>query len=142
MAVSGFSKPGEVDWSGQGIDIVLECSGKFRAPEALAPYFERGVKKVMVAAPVKKAGTPFFPWKLAGTPGRDPRPKSVASRCAWSGGDRLQERSEGAEGGLGGFLIPRAFRKFLGDDLGARGEIFFQAFGQLGGGVGMAGEGA
>ena len=32
---------------------MLECSGKFRTPAQLAPYFEAGVKKVIVAAPVK-----------------------------------------------------------------------------------------
>jgi glyceraldehyde 3-phosphate dehydrogenase len=53
VAVSGFSRPGEVDWAAHGIDIVLECSGKFRSPDTLAPYFERGVEKVIVAAPVK-----------------------------------------------------------------------------------------
>lgn len=53
VAVSGFSRPGEVDWAAHGIDIVLECSGKFRSPDTLAPYFERGVAKVIVAAPVK-----------------------------------------------------------------------------------------
>jgi glyceraldehyde 3-phosphate dehydrogenase len=35
------------------VDIVLECSGKFRTPEQLTPYFDKGVKKVIVAAPVK-----------------------------------------------------------------------------------------
>jgi glyceraldehyde 3-phosphate dehydrogenase len=53
VAVSAHSKPGDVDWAAHGVDIVLECSGKFRTPEALAPYYERGVKKVIVAAPVK-----------------------------------------------------------------------------------------
>ncbi len=33
--------------------MVLECTGRFRTPESLAPYFERGVRKVVVAAPVK-----------------------------------------------------------------------------------------
>jgi glyceraldehyde 3-phosphate dehydrogenase len=42
-----------VPWSDYGVDLVLECSGKFRTPEQLAPYFERGVSKVIVAAPVK-----------------------------------------------------------------------------------------
>ena len=36
------------------IDIVLECSGAFRTPESLQPYFDAGVKKVIVAAPVKQ----------------------------------------------------------------------------------------
>lgn len=34
-------------------DIVLECTGKFRKPEQLQSYFDQGVKKVIVAAPVK-----------------------------------------------------------------------------------------
>ena len=34
-------------------DIVLECTGKFRQPEQLQSYFDQGVKKVIVAAPVK-----------------------------------------------------------------------------------------
>jgi glyceraldehyde 3-phosphate dehydrogenase len=55
--VVGFSeqpRPGDVPWADHGVDIVLECSGKFRTPALLAPYFERGVKKVIVAAPVKE----------------------------------------------------------------------------------------
>ncbi len=40
------------DWS--GCDIVLECSGKFRTPELLQNYFDQGVKKIIVAAPVKE----------------------------------------------------------------------------------------
>ncbi len=35
--------------------MVLECTGRFRTMEALAPYFEAGVRKVIVAAPVKDA---------------------------------------------------------------------------------------
>lgn len=35
------------------IDLVVECTGKFKSKEALAPYFELGVKKVVVSAPVK-----------------------------------------------------------------------------------------
>ena len=55
LAFTEQAKPGDVDWAAQGVDLVLECSGKFRTPEQLAPYFERGVKKVIVAAPVKGA---------------------------------------------------------------------------------------
>lgn len=52
----GFSAapgPGEAPWESRGVDIVLECSGKFRTTETLDPYFACGVKKVIVAAPVK-----------------------------------------------------------------------------------------
>lgn len=52
---SGHAEPGAVPWDEHGIDVVLECSGKFKTPESLAPYFERGVRKVVVAAPVKDA---------------------------------------------------------------------------------------
>lgn len=54
LSFSDRAHPGEVDWAGLGVDIVLECTGKFRKPEDLAAYFERGVKKVIVAAPVKE----------------------------------------------------------------------------------------
>ncbi len=53
LAFTEEAKPGDVPWLDHGVDIVLECSGKFRQPEQLAVYFERGVKKVIVAAPVK-----------------------------------------------------------------------------------------
>ncbi|WP_376876683.1 ArsJ-associated glyceraldehyde-3-phosphate dehydrogenase [Albirhodobacter sp. R86504] len=37
-----------------GIDVVIDCTGKFKTAEALAPYFAAGVKKVVVSAPVKE----------------------------------------------------------------------------------------
>lgn len=49
------ASPGDVPWGDLGCDIVLECTGKFRTVEQLQPYFERGVKRVIVAAPVKDA---------------------------------------------------------------------------------------
>jgi len=36
-----------------GIDVVLECTGKFKTPEVLQTYLDKGIKKVIVAAPVK-----------------------------------------------------------------------------------------
>ena len=54
IAHSSAPEPGAVAWDEHGVEVVLECSGKFRKPEQLAPYFERGVRKVIVAAPVKE----------------------------------------------------------------------------------------
>lgn len=54
------SKPGDAPWADHNVDVVLECSGKFRKPEDLQIYFERGVKKVIVAAPVKGGGAQNF----------------------------------------------------------------------------------
>ena len=47
----------QTDWSSAGVDIVVECSGKFKTRETLSGYFDRGVKKVVVSAPMKD-GTP------------------------------------------------------------------------------------
>lgn len=54
IGYTSHAKPGDIPWADAGVDLVLECTGKFRTPELLAPYFERGVKKVIVAAPVKE----------------------------------------------------------------------------------------
>ncbi len=54
IGFSDYSAPGEVPWRDKGVDVVLECSGKFRTPALLAPYLTAGVKKVVVAAPVKE----------------------------------------------------------------------------------------
>jgi glyceraldehyde 3-phosphate dehydrogenase len=45
--------PGEVPWRDLGCEIVLECTGKFLKPKQLQGYFDRGVRRVVVAAPVK-----------------------------------------------------------------------------------------
>jgi glyceraldehyde 3-phosphate dehydrogenase len=55
MGFSDHARPADVPWGDLGCDIVLECTGKFLTTEALAGYFERGVKRVIVAAPVKQA---------------------------------------------------------------------------------------
>ena len=53
MGFSAAASPGDVPWGGLGCDVVLECTGKFLKPDQLRGYFERGVKRVIVAAPVK-----------------------------------------------------------------------------------------
>ena len=40
------------DWTGSGAQIVLDCTGKFRSEELAQPYFDQGVKKVIISAPV------------------------------------------------------------------------------------------
>ncbi len=53
IGFTNFQLPAQAPWKKTRVDIVLECSGKFRTPEALQPYFDLGVRKVIVAAPVK-----------------------------------------------------------------------------------------
>ena len=50
-------KPGDVPWGRLGCDMVLECTGKFLKVEDLEGYFAQGVKRVVVAAPVRDERT-------------------------------------------------------------------------------------
>ena len=54
VSTSQEKDPTAVPWREAGVDMVLECSGKFKTPETLQPYFDRvGLKRVVVACPVK-----------------------------------------------------------------------------------------
>ena len=53
IGFSELASPGDVAWGDLGCDVVLECTGKFLKPDQLQAYFDRGVKRVIVAAPVK-----------------------------------------------------------------------------------------
>jgi glyceraldehyde 3-phosphate dehydrogenase len=54
VSYSQASDPTAVAWREAGVEIVLECSGKFKTPETLQPYFDAvGLKRVVVACPVK-----------------------------------------------------------------------------------------
>ncbi|QEW22278.1 Glyceraldehyde-3-phosphate dehydrogenase 3 [Marinibacterium anthonyi] len=39
-----------------GIDVVVDCTGVFKTTAKVQPYFDAGVKKVVVSAPVKEGG--------------------------------------------------------------------------------------
>ncbi|WP_368346243.1 type I glyceraldehyde-3-phosphate dehydrogenase [Pelagovum sp. HNIBRBA483] len=43
--------PEELDWS--GVDVVLECTGKFNDGTKSAVHLDRGAKKVLISAPAK-----------------------------------------------------------------------------------------
>ncbi len=53
VGFTSHAAPGDVHWDDFGCELVLECTGKFLKPEQLQSYFDRGVKRVIVAAPVK-----------------------------------------------------------------------------------------
>ena len=38
------------------VDVVIDATGYFKTADRISPYFERGVKKVVVSAPVKDGG--------------------------------------------------------------------------------------
>ena len=54
IGYSSETEPDAVDWGELGVDLVIEATGEFRKPGLLAPYFDRGVASVLVAAPVKE----------------------------------------------------------------------------------------
>ncbi len=37
-----------------GVDVVIDCTGVFKTAKTLQPYFDAGIKKVVVSAPVKE----------------------------------------------------------------------------------------
>ncbi|TVS04880.1 MAG: type I glyceraldehyde-3-phosphate dehydrogenase [Cyanobium sp. PLM2.Bin73] len=54
VGYSQLSHPAVVPWVDAGVQLVLECSGKVKTPEALGAYFYEGdIRKVIVACPVK-----------------------------------------------------------------------------------------
>lgn len=52
IPLSSATRPKDIPWSDLGIDLVLECSGKFRQVAELEPYFAKGAKRVVVSAPI------------------------------------------------------------------------------------------
>ncbi|POR48381.1 ArsJ-associated glyceraldehyde-3-phosphate dehydrogenase [Bosea psychrotolerans] len=55
MGFSAHVVPGDIPWGDLGVDVVLECTGKFLMPATIEGHLKRGAKRVIVAAPVKDA---------------------------------------------------------------------------------------
>jgi glyceraldehyde 3-phosphate dehydrogenase len=53
LSFSSHASAAEIPWGDMGVDVVLECTGKFLTPESLQGHLDRGAKRVIVAAPVK-----------------------------------------------------------------------------------------
>jgi glyceraldehyde 3-phosphate dehydrogenase len=53
LGFSAHATAGAIPWGDLGVDLVLECTGKFLTPETLQGHLDRGAKRVIVAAPVK-----------------------------------------------------------------------------------------
>ncbi len=53
IALSSCVNPEETPWEKQGVDIVLECTGKFTDRKRAEQHLQRGVKKVLISAPSK-----------------------------------------------------------------------------------------
>jgi glyceraldehyde 3-phosphate dehydrogenase len=53
LSFTEHAKPGDVPWGDLGVDVVLECTGKFITPQTIEGHLARGAKRVIVAAPVR-----------------------------------------------------------------------------------------
>ena len=56
LGFSSYASPAEIPWGELGVDLVLECTGRFLTPETLQGHLDRGARRVVVAAPVKVGG--------------------------------------------------------------------------------------
>jgi glyceraldehyde 3-phosphate dehydrogenase len=53
LGFSSHGTAGEIPWGDLGVDLVLECTGRFLTPATLQGHLDRGARRVIVAAPVK-----------------------------------------------------------------------------------------
>ncbi len=53
IRVASTYDPAELDWT--GVDVVLECTGKFNSRDKAAIHLDRGARRVLVSAPARNA---------------------------------------------------------------------------------------
>ena len=51
---SQSNTPSAIGWGSNEVDLIIECSGKFKSRSTLQPYYDKGIKKILVSAPVKE----------------------------------------------------------------------------------------
>lgn len=56
IGYSAHAEPQQIPWGDLGVDLVLECTGRFLTPETIQGHLDRGARRVIVAAPVKAGG--------------------------------------------------------------------------------------
>ncbi|SDL73272.1 glyceraldehyde 3-phosphate dehydrogenase [Corynebacterium mycetoides] len=59
IEVSEEKDPANIAWGDQDVDIVLECTGKFRTKEDAKAHLDAGAKKVIISAPGKEVDGSF-----------------------------------------------------------------------------------
>jgi glyceraldehyde 3-phosphate dehydrogenase len=58
--VSAEKEPAKLPWGNLGVDVVLECTGRFVKDDASKAHLEAGAKRVVVSAPTKGGETQTF----------------------------------------------------------------------------------
>src|SRR5690348_7478243 len=55
ISVLREADPIDLPWAELGVDVVLECTGRFRSRDEAAKHLDVGARKVIVSAPMKDA---------------------------------------------------------------------------------------
>lgn len=53
ITVTAVPDPAKLPWAELGVDVVLECTGRFRDEETMGKHLTAGAKKVILSAPAK-----------------------------------------------------------------------------------------
>ena len=53
LSVSSCREPAELPWAALGVDVVVECTGRFRTRAAAAAHLDAGASRVVISAPGK-----------------------------------------------------------------------------------------
>ena len=56
IPVLAIKDPSQLPWKALGVDVVIECTGRFTNKEDLSLHLKAGAKKVVLSAPAKKGG--------------------------------------------------------------------------------------
>ena len=56
LRLTAVKKIEDLPLAEMGVDLVIDCTGVFKTAAKVQPYFDAGVKKVVVSAPVKDGG--------------------------------------------------------------------------------------
>src|SRR5690606_39759779 len=55
IRISAEKDPEQLPWGKLGVDVVLECTGRFTAREGAQKHLNAGAKKVLISAPGKNS---------------------------------------------------------------------------------------
>ena len=53
IEVTAIKDPAQLPWKAKGVDMVLECSGRFTSRDGAEKHLQAGAKKVLISAPAK-----------------------------------------------------------------------------------------